>query len=872
MMMLVDRLNAALEGRYRIEREIGRGGMASVFLAEDLKHERRVAIKLLRPELANAVGPERFLREIKVTAKLSHPAILPLHDSGEAGGYLFYVMPYIDGESLRQRLQRDKKLSRADALRIAGDVADALDHAHVRGVVHRDIKPENILLQDGRAVVADFGVALALKATEPDRLTEAGLAIGTLAYMSPEQLQGQPVDGRADQYALACVLWEMLGGTQPFEGPTAEAILTQKLLSRTRGLRTHGDAMSRDVERAVERALSGTPSDRFASSGDFIAAMAQTAPVPLRHRVVERVRSWPVSVVVGSAAMFGLLGGAGWFAWPFVTEPRADDHRYVRSVAVMYFENADTSHGHATALGEAVTEDVIARLARIRQLRVVPPLSVSRYRRAPKPAVDVAKELGVDAVLQGSVTTAGERLHLSLQLVDGEHGYVMWTHTADGTAREVFAIQDTLASTVARILALELSRAERRAIHRAPTRDFAAYQLYLDGMARLTRWNAGGTDSAIKLLRSAIERDSSFIDAHAQLAFAYLVQAYFGYADRGDVLDKVKFHSAKALAADPRNDVALLGNVAPTLLRMRRGERPSIWELRQMIVASKQLYEQDPDSPVGNIGMAHFYLWLKHDTTTAKLLFRRVLSSADVAIQIDSTNQFVRGMAAQASGVLATVVARENNLKGAIELSELSLKYVPGVSRTLSQLARYYDRSGQPERALETLQRAVEAGEKAGASGARGGERVSLGAQYYRMGKLREAEQSFARGVKFLSIDDPLRDYALLYWRGLAERGGDAREPARLMRERLAIESDKKWLNDLLAFSDGRIDEEELVGKTKRSTERCEAFYVMGARALAQGRRADAKRYFESAIATRATGYLEYDFASAELKLLHATR
>ncbi len=225
---LLDRLKTALADRYAVQEEIGAGGMATVYLAEDLKLHRKVALKVLRPELAAALGPERFLREIEIAAKLHHPHILPLHDSGEVDGFLYYVMPYVEGESLRDRLNREKQLPLDDALQFAREVADALSYAHSHDVVHRDIKPENILLEAGHAVIADFGIARAVTAAGGERLTETGVSIGTPHYMSPEQAAGsEELDGRSDVYSLGCVLYEMLGGSPPFVGTTAQEILTR---------------------------------------------------------------------------------------------------------------------------------------------------------------------------------------------------------------------------------------------------------------------------------------------------------------------------------------------------------------------------------------------------------------------------------------------------------------------------------------------------------------------------------------------------------------------------------------------------------------------------------------------------------------------
>lgn len=268
----VSRLNAALQGRYLIDSELGEGGMATVYLAEDLKHQRKVAIKVLRQELSAALGAERFAREITTTANLRHPNILPLYDSGEEGGYLYYVMPFVDGESLRARMARERQLPVDEALRIADEVADALQYAHDRGVIHRDIKPENILLDDGRAVVADFGIAHAVSASGGDKLTMTGASLGTPLYMSPEQADGT-VDGRSDLYALGCVLYEMLAGTPPFTGQNAMAVMARHMRDPVPPLGTLRPTVSRHVTEAIERALAKTPADRFATLTEWRHAL-----------------------------------------------------------------------------------------------------------------------------------------------------------------------------------------------------------------------------------------------------------------------------------------------------------------------------------------------------------------------------------------------------------------------------------------------------------------------------------------------------------------------------------------------------------------------------------------------------------------------
>src|ERR687883_1313195 len=273
-MSATEQLNSALAGRYTIERELGRGGMATVYLARDPRHDRLVALKVLLPELGAVLGPERFLGEIRVTANLHHPHLLPLFDSGEADGRLFYVMPYVEGESLRARLERERQLPVEEAVRIACEVASALDYAHRHGVIHRDLKPENILLEDGQAVVADFGIALAVSKAGGARITQTGLSLGTPHYMSPEQATGdRAIDGRTDIYSLGAMLYEMLTGEPPHTGTTAQAIIARVLTEKPRSLRTVRPAVPLHVEAAVERALEKLPADRWQTAGAFCDAL-----------------------------------------------------------------------------------------------------------------------------------------------------------------------------------------------------------------------------------------------------------------------------------------------------------------------------------------------------------------------------------------------------------------------------------------------------------------------------------------------------------------------------------------------------------------------------------------------------------------------
>src|SRR4051794_5905714 len=373
----LEALRTALEGRYAVERKIGEGGMASVYLARDGRHDRPVAIKVLRPELAASLGADRFLREIKVAANLQHPNILALYDSGEAGGFLYYVMPFVEGESLRARLDRETQLSLPDAIQLTCEVAEALQCAHQHNIIHRDIKPENILIQSGHALVADFGIARALSQAGADKLTETGMAVGTPHYMSPEQgLGGNHLDGRSDEYSLGCVAYEMLVGQPPFEGPNAMAILARHSMEGVPSLQIVRQSIPDEVEEAIMRALEKTPADRFPTVAEFGDALLQADLGPGARRTSSRaikavrrttprgipatpVRSRRRLLALGAAGL-AIVAGVGWGAWRYWHKPEIvsaavtgglDPHR----IAVLYFgdESGKDSLGY---LADGLTE------------------------------------------------------------------------------------------------------------------------------------------------------------------------------------------------------------------------------------------------------------------------------------------------------------------------------------------------------------------------------------------------------------------------------------------------------------------------------------------------------------------------------------
>jgi serine/threonine-protein kinase len=510
-MDMADRLAAALTGRYRVDREVGRGGMAVVYRAEDLRHHRAVAIKVLLPELAD-VGPERFLREIDIAAHLTHPNILALHDSGEADGLLYYVMPFVEGDTLRGRLRREGRLPPAEAVRIAHEVADALGYAHAQGVVHRDIKPENVLFQAGHAVVSDFGIARAVGATTA--ITESGMAVGTVVYMSPEQAwASKEVDGRSDVYSLGCVLYEMLAGEPPFAGAMHSGGRAREGEGPLPGLRAAGPGVSPVLEAVLAKALERVPDQRYASGSEFAEALgtllasgadARSIPAPRRRR---RALLGLASVVV-VASVFWVV------RWTGPTP--------IRSIAVLPLQNllGDSAQDYFV---QGMHDALIAELAGIGSLRVISRTSTMRYRDTDKPVPVIAGELNVDALIEASVLRSGDSVSVRVNLVrarPSEEG--LWSHSYDQDLRHILDIYRDVARSVASQVRVRLSPEEERRLAGERTVVPAAYDAYLRGMFLLHgATDAAGFQRGLAELQQAIALDSTEPLPWAGLALAY---------------------------------------------------------------------------------------------------------------------------------------------------------------------------------------------------------------------------------------------------------------------------------------------------------------------------------------------------------------
>jgi serine/threonine-protein kinase len=555
----VAKVTRVLADRYRIERVIGEGGMATVYLAEDRKHKRQVAVKVMRPELAATLGSDRFLREVEIAAQLNHPNILPMFDSGVAGveesrgqgvepstassgssasTVLYYVMPYVEGESLASRLSREGELPVPVALRIGREVAEALAYAHRHGIIHRDIKPANILLHEGHALVADFGIARALDA-EGEAITKTGLAIGTPQYMSPEQSTGdKTVDARTDIYALGAVIYEMLTGEPPFTGRSPQAVVARSLTERPRPLAATREGLPVGLEEVVGRALSRSAADRYptatalaeslatvetgahvsTSSTASSPSTASTASTASTTSTTSTIRRWIIpAVAVLALAVAAVL---------FLRRPRsAAAPSGVTHVAVLPFQNQGDSANNYIVDG--MTDEVRGKLSQVNGLTVIANASSSQYRGSRLPPTQIAGELGAQYLLMGRVRWAGagsadsdsRRLQLVAELVNGQTGATAWQQTFDADLTDVFAVQGQVATRVAGALGAQLGAKESADLGKRPTENPAAWDAYLKGRS-INGGDPVSLRQAMDNFEQAVALDSGFADAWAGLATA----------------------------------------------------------------------------------------------------------------------------------------------------------------------------------------------------------------------------------------------------------------------------------------------------------------------------------------------------------------
>ncbi len=638
----LERLNRALVGRYHVERELGRGGMATVYVAHDVRLDRAVAIKVFSGARPMHLEASRFEREIRIAARLTHPQIVPVHDSGEADGLLYYVMPLIEGESLRDRLKREGRLPIADAVQIAVMVARALAYAHRQGYVHRDIKPENILLHEGGALVADFGVAMALReaCTTDDNSTAPGLAVGTPAYMSPEQAAGErELDGRTDQYAAACVLFEMLAGHPPFSG-SARQIMLRHVVEPPPSVRVVRPDVPWPVDIALLRAMAKEPAERFESTADWADAL--------------HARSGEVEATVGASARR-------------------------RALAVLPFVNA-TSDAENEYLSDGITDELISALANVSGLRVASRTSVFALKGRKEDVRSLGALLGVGTVLEGTVRKAGNRIRLTAQLSDAADGRLLWSERFDRDDEDIFAIQDEITATIVRTLRSRLLGDVGEPVPKRYTANPQAYNLYLRGRFAWNLRSAEGMRQAISFFEAAIAEDASYALAWSGLADAYAIGVDYRNGPVHEGFERAKELARRAIALD--DDLA----EAHTSLAWVTFIHDWDWvtaerEFRRAILANP------------NYASAHqWYAWL----LASQGRLGEAIRSGERAAELDPASVSVRRG-------LGWLHLYAHDLPQALEQVRRALAMNPTALETILVLAMTFNQLGRPAEAEATL-------------------------------------------------------------------------------------------------------------------------------------------------------------------------
>ena len=646
MGVTLDNIRAALGGRYIIEREIGRGGMARVYLAKDVQHDRDVAVKVLDHHVSQEFIAERFLREIHVTAKLIHPNIIPLLDSGRLGNVLYYVTPFAAGESLRQRINRERQLPLRDVLRITGEIADALDAAHQAGVVHRDVKPENVLLVSGHAVVCDFGIARALSVVGANTLTGIGVSLGTPSYMSPEQAAGDAVDGRSDIYALGCVMYEMLAGDPPFTGTNMQRVMAQHASTPAPSIRLSRPAIPASVDLVLAKALEKAPGDRFQTAGkmrnaidDLIEANASgsvSAQPAQRRRLSLPSLPWMPSFPgmprvrwIAAAVLVALVALALYFWRRSSVVAAAPDPGSTRiAVLPMASLGADPQDRY---FADGVTDQMISTLSGIAGLRVVARSSVIGYADSKKPVSEIKRELDVGSVVESTCQKVGNEFRVKVSLIDAATQETRWTDERVVKADDLFALQREISTRLASALRVRLLPAEARRIERVPTTHPDAYELFvrasvLDNDRQNTSGYPAALDTITTLLERAIAKDSSFAEAHAALAQAY-VNRLFNFEPNSPLRQRAADEIARALAIDSTLAEAYHARAALAFTR------ESGWQLDSSMRDNKRAIALKPSSAAfhANYGTLLFHVGLLDPA----------LRELRLSQQLDPLNRFV---------------------------------------------------------------------------------------------------------------------------------------------------------------------------------------------------------------------------------------
>jgi serine/threonine-protein kinase len=676
--MAVDGLRVALGARYTIERELGHGGMATVYLATDVKVDRQVAIKVLEPELAAALGAERFDREIRIASRLSHPNILPVYDSGEADGTLYYVMPFVDGESLRDRLNRERQLGVDESIRITCQIASALDHAHAEGIIHRDIKPENILLQAGQAVLADFGIARAVtSASDTNTLTRTGMSLGTPAYMSPEQAMGERhLDGRSDQYALACVAYEMLAGQPPFTAPTMQALIARHVAEQVPLITTVRQAVPEEVQDVILQGLEKVAADRFTTIGEFAEALADAAALSMtatirrttparaaryatRSNRLARRRAdagWSRRArMLTVAALVALVSGTGAGVWIWQRPTTASSAGAIadgfdpRRIAVLYFEDESRTHDLAP-LASGLTESLIGQLDDVHSLTVVSKNGVQPFRGPGVDADSVAAALRTGTIVRGSVDEDEKgRVQVQVRLVDGNSGTEINRASFSQPRGDLLLLQDSLATKVAKFLRERLGEEVRVRERRAGTRSTGAWLLAqraeklrhdADAAARGGNSAAAAADlaQADSVLAAAEAADASWLEPVVTRGWVALRRSELEHGlAAAPWITAALGHASRALQRAPASAEALALRGTARYDKWKLRESPDNAALNELLTSARSDLETavaaDPTLARANITLSYLYYQTQPTDVPGALLAARHAYEEDAYLE-----------------------------------------------------------------------------------------------------------------------------------------------------------------------------------------------------------------------------------------------
>jgi eukaryotic-like serine/threonine-protein kinase len=601
----LQQLQTAFADRYRIERELGRGGMATVYLAEDLKHGRNVAIKVLNPELAANLGAERFDREIRMAAQLQHPHIVSLYDSGSVDGFLYYVMPFVPGESLRDRLNRENQLPIDDALQITLEVCDALSYAHSMGIVHRDIKPENIMLSGGHALVADFGIARAVASAETSKLTQTGTAIGTPLYMSPEQAVGDNVGPTSDLYSLGCVMYEMLIGQPPFTGPNARAIMARHAMEVVPSLQVVRDTVPDEVEDAIIASLAKTPADRPQTATQLaemlgvplhVTAARRTTRATSSRRATTRttaivessvgLRRW---IIGGTFAIFVLLVGGGIAAWRIWAKPETARATNVggldaKRIAVLYFDDLSKDHSLGF-LADGLTENLINELRTVRSLDVISRNGVEPFRSSEVARDSIGRALNAGTLVDGEVEPEGDQIRVTVRLIDGNSGADFERRSFQRPASDLTALRDSVDQEVAELIRKQLGEEIRLREQRQSTSNTQAWAMEQRAERSLKQDNLDQADTLAAAARQLDPKWIAPILMRTTVAYQHSRRASDDPAAAGKLIDHGLTYADSAAMINPDD---------PDLLEVRGNLRYWRWllGLETDATAASQLLKQ----------------------------------------------------------------------------------------------------------------------------------------------------------------------------------------------------------------------------------------------------------------------------------------